>query len=121
MKDGSDKIHAEGAIPAKRFDLARGMKTLPQLWTAAMGGQTLHRVDLRSSEATRAAVKVADPLMLRAIAAGKKKNDRIDANKLCGCLRCDFLPECYMASVTADLVRFRRTLYTSTTVHSPQI
>jgi len=33
--------------------------------------------------------------MLRAIAAAKKKNDRIDAKKICDCLRCDFLPECY--------------------------
>jgi len=55
-----------------------------------------------------AALKVAHPLMLRAIAAAKKKNDRIDANKICDCLRCDFLPECYMAS-TAIRER-RRTL-----------
>ena len=55
-----------------------------------------------------AALKVAHPLMLRAIAAAKKKNDRIDARKICDCLRCDFLPECYMAS-TAIRER-RRTL-----------
>ena len=55
-----------------------------------------------------AALKVAHPLMLRAIAAAKKKNDRIDANKICDSLRCDFLPECYMAS-TAIRER-RRTL-----------
>jgi len=53
-------------------------------------------------------LKVAHPLMLRAIAAAKKKNDRIDANKICDCLRCDFLPECYMAP-TAIRER-RRTL-----------
>jgi hypothetical protein len=40
------------------------------------------------------AVKVAHPLMLRAIAASKKKNDQIDASKLADCLRCDFLLEC---------------------------
>jgi hypothetical protein len=43
-------------------------------------------------------VKVAHPLMLRAIAAAKRKNDRIDAAKIADCLRCDFLPECHMAS-----------------------
>jgi transposase len=43
-------------------------------------------------------VKVAHPLMLRAIAAAKRKNDRIDAGKIADCLRCDFLPECHMAS-----------------------
>ena len=52
-----------------------------------------------------AGLKVAHPLMLRAIAAAKKKNDRIDANKICEGLRCDFLPECYMAPTT---IRERR-------------
>jgi transposase len=55
-----------------------------------------------------AMLKVAHPLMLRAIAAAKKKNDRIDASKICDCLRCDFLPESYMAP-TAIRER-RRTL-----------
>jgi len=36
------------------------------------------------------ATKVAHPLMLRAIAAAKKKNDSIDAGKITDCLRCDF-------------------------------
>src|SRR6056297_2788050 len=34
---------------------------------------------------------------LRAIAAGKKKNDKLDAKKIADLLRCDLLPECYMA------------------------
>src|SRR5258707_2252911 len=53
-------------------------------------------------------VKVAHPLMLRAIAAAKKKNDRIDAGKIADCLRCDFLPECYMTST--EIRERRRTL-----------
>src|SRR4029077_17956432 len=55
-----------------------------------------------------AAVKVAHPLMLRAIAVAKKKNDRLDAKKIADCLRCDFLPECYMAST--EIRERRRTL-----------
>jgi hypothetical protein len=54
------------------------------------------------------AVKVAHPLMLRAIAAAKKKNDRIDASKIADCLRCNFLSECYMAST--EVRERRRTL-----------
>jgi len=42
-------------------------------------------------------VKVAHPVMLRAIAAAKKKNDRFDAGKMADWLRCDFLPECHTA------------------------
>ena len=53
-------------------------------------------------------VKVAHPLMLRAIAAAKKKNDRIDAGKIADCLRCDFLPECHMAPL--EIRDRRRTL-----------
>jgi transposase len=53
-------------------------------------------------------VKVANPLMLRAIAAAKRKNDRIDAGKIADCLRCDFLPECYMAPT--EIRDRRRTL-----------
>ena len=44
--------------------------------------------------------------MLRAIAAAKKKNDRIDAGKIVDCLRCDFLPECGMAQWSANSSRF---------------
>ena len=53
-------------------------------------------------------VKVAHPVMLRAIAAAKKKNDKIDAGKIADCLRCDFLPECHMAST--EIRNRRRTL-----------
>jgi transposase len=47
-------------------------------------------------------------LFWRPWAPKKNKHDRIDASKICDCLRCDFLPECYMAS-TAIRER-RRTL-----------
>src|SRR3989475_10572652 len=84
------------------------MKALPQPWTAAMEATVFTGWIYDHLQPHAAALKVAHPLMLRAIAAAKKKNDRIDANKICDCLRCDFLPECYMAS-TAIRER-RRTL-----------
>ena len=108
VKDGSGVIHAEGTIPATRLDLDRWMKTLPQPWTAAMEATVFTGWIYDHLQPHAAALKVAHPLMLRAIAAAKKKNDRIDAQKICDCLRCDFLPECYMAS-TAIRER-RRTL-----------
>src|SRR5712691_10983678 len=72
------------------------------------GSDHLHGLDLRHLQPHAAAVKVAHPLMLRAIAVAKKKNDRIDAKKIADCLRCDFLPECYMAST--EIRERRRTL-----------
>jgi transposase len=108
VKDGSGNIHSQGAVPATRLDLNRWMKTLPQPWTAAMEATVFTGWIYDDLKPHAAALQVAHPLMLRAIAAAKKKNDRIDANKICDCLRCDFLPECYMAS-TAIRER-RRTL-----------
>src|SRR5467141_887211 len=108
VKDASGRVYAEGSLPATRFDLDRWMKTLPQPWTAAMEATVFTGWIYDHLQPHAAALKVAHPLMLRAIAAAKKKNDRVDANKICDCLRCDFLPECYMAS-TAIRER-RRTL-----------
>src|ERR1700693_1941034 len=77
VKDGSGRIHAEGKIPATRFDLDRWMKTLPQPWTVAMEATIFTGWIYDHLRLHAAAVKVAHPLMLRAIAAAKKKNDRM--------------------------------------------
>jgi transposase len=108
IKDSSGKLHAEGGIPATRHDLDCWMQNLPQPWSAAMEATMFSGwiYDHLKPHATE--LKVAHPLMLRAIAAAKKKNDRIDASKICDCLRCDFLPECYMAPT--EIRERRRTL-----------
>ena len=108
VKDSSGCIHSDGWIPATRHDLDCWMKNLPQPWSAAMEATMFTGWIYDHLKPHATALKVAHPLMLRAIAAAKKKNDRIDANKICDCLRCDFLPECYMAP-TAIRER-RRTL-----------
>lgn len=72
------------------------LMTLPQPWTAAMEARIYTGWIYDHLKPHAAAVKVAHPLMLRAIAASKKKNDRIDAGKLADCLGSN-LPECYMA------------------------
>src|ERR1700719_1671844 len=92
VKDDAGRIHAEGTIPATRLDLDRWMKTLPHPWTAAMEATMFTGWIYDHLLPHAAALKVAHPLMLRAIAAAKKKNDRIDSNKIADCLRCDFPP-----------------------------
>jgi hypothetical protein len=60
---------------------------------AADGGDASHgfcRMDLRSPATARRRAESDAPLMLRAIAAAKKKNNRIDATEICDCLRRDF-------------------------------
>ena len=108
VKDASGRVHQEGKLGATRRELDIWMRTLPQPWTVAMEATifTGWIYDHLHPHATQ--IKVAHPLMLRAIAAAKKKNDRVDASKIADCLRCDFLPECYMAPT--EIRDRRRTL-----------
>jgi transposase len=108
VKDASGQIHSEGKVGATRRELDAWMKALPQPWTVAMEATIFTGWIYDHLLPHAAQVKVAHPLMLRAIAASKKKNDRIDAGKIADCLRCDFLPECHMAST--EIRDRRRTL-----------
>jgi transposase len=105
VKDAAGRVHQEGKIGSTRRELDSWIKTLPQPRMIAMEATifTGWIYDHLLPHADK--VKVAHPLMLRAIAAAKKKNDRIDASKIADCLRCDFLPECHMASTA---IRDRR-------------
>ena len=98
VKDAAGRVQSEGKINSGRRELDAWVKTLPEPRMIAMEATifTGWIYDYLLPHAEK--VKVAHPLMLRAIAAAKKKNDRIDASKIADCLRCDFLPECHMAS-----------------------
>jgi transposase len=108
VKDAAGKIHREGKMGSTRRELDAWIKTLPQPRMMAMEATifTGWIYDHLLPHAEK--VKVAHPLMLRAIAAAKRKNERIDASKIADCLRCDFLPECYMTST--EIRDRRRTL-----------
>src|ERR1700723_1539444 len=105
VKDAAGHVHQEGKIGSTRRELDAWIKTLPQPRTIAMEATIFSGWIYDHLLPHAEAVKVAHPLMLRAIAAAKKKNDRIDAAKIADCLRCDFLPECHMASTA---IRDRR-------------
>jgi transposase len=108
VKDAAGRVHQEGKIGSTGRELDGWIRTMPQPRTIAMEATifTGWIYDYLLPHAER--VKVAHPLMLRAIAASQKKNDRIDAGKIADCGRCDFLPECHMAST--EIRDRRRTL-----------
>src|SRR5712692_5326682 len=108
VKDVSGRIQQEGKVGSTRRELDCWMKSLPQPWTVAMEATIFSGWIYDHLLPHAAQIKVAHPLMLRAIAAAKKKNDQIDASKLADCLRCDFLPECHM--MPAEIRDRRRTL-----------
>src|ERR1700730_7019871 len=98
VKDASGQVHQEGKIGPPGAELDRWIETLPQPRIIAMEATIFTGWIYDHLRPHAQQVKVAHPLMLRAIAAAKKKKDRIDASKIADCLRCDFLPECHMAS-----------------------
>jgi transposase len=108
VKDAAGKIYQEGKIGSTRCELDAWIKTLPQPRMMAMEATIFAGwiYDYLLPHAEK--VKVAHPLMLRAISAAKRKNDTIDARKIADCLRCDLLPECHMAST--EIRDRRRTL-----------
>src|ERR1700753_3710968 len=98
VKDAAGCVHQQGRIGSTRTELDAWIRTLPQPRTMGMEATISSAWIYAHLRPHASAVKVAHPLMLRAIAAAKKKNDTIDAGKIADCLRCDFLPERHMAS-----------------------
>src|SRR5258705_698019 len=103
-QDGT--ILDQGTVAARRDALLAWAKARPRPWIGAMEATlfTGWIYDLLKPLAQE--LKVAHPAMLKAIAASKKKNDQVDARTIADLLRCNLLPECYMApSAIRDLRR----------------
>ena len=108
VKDAAGCVHMEGKVGSTRRELDAWVGTLPQPRMIAMEATIFTGWIYDHLLPHAETVKVAHPLMLRAIAAAKRKNDKINASKIADCLRCDFLPECHMAST--EIRDRRRTL-----------
>jgi transposase len=62
------------------------------------GSHGFYRADLRSLAAPCRGAEGSASADVAGDCGGEKENDRIDASKICDCLRCDFLSEFHMAS-----------------------
>lgn len=108
VKAQNGEIVDEGEVSATRRALrawAEGRKTP---WIGAMEATLFSGWIYDFLKPHAQDLKVAHPAMLKAISASKKKNDRVDARKIADLLRCDLLPECYMAS--EEMRELRRVL-----------
>lgn len=97
-----------GTIAATRKALDEWMEGLPGPWIGAMEATifTGWIYDYLAPYALE--LKVANPAMLKAITAAKKKNDSSDAEKITDLLRVNLLPECHM--LPEDIRELRRVL-----------
>lgn len=90
-------VFSEGKIDARRSALAQWARAIKHPWMGAMEATLFTGWIYDYLLPYAQELKVANPRMLKAIAASKKKNDRVDASRIADCLRANLLPECYMA------------------------
>ena len=94
LADGD--IVEEGKVKANRVELMRWVESRRQPFIAGLEATmfTGWIYDMVRPHAVE--VKVINPMLAKAITAGKRKNDRLDARQMADMLRVDWVPECYM-------------------------
>jgi transposase len=97
IKTHAGQLIRRGSVEATRPALSAWANQIDQPWIGALEATMFSGwvYDLLKPHARE--LQVAHPLLLKAITCAKKKNDRLDADKICDLLRCDLLPRCYMA------------------------
>jgi transposase len=97
VKTAAGEKVAAGSVAATRAALTAWAEALPGPWVGALEATLFTGWIYDHLEGHAVELQVAHPAMLKAIACAKKKNDRLDAEKICDLVRCDLLPGCYMA------------------------
>nr|ACS83710.1 transposase IS116/IS110/IS902 family protein [uncultured bacterium AOCefta2] len=94
-KNADGSVVCQGTVAANRKALGEWAVMMPRPWQGVREATlfTGWIYDFLTPHAQK--LIVAHPLMMRAIAASKKKNDRVDAQKLADALRADLVPQAY--------------------------
>ncbi|MBV8069801.1 MAG: IS110 family transposase [Acidobacteriaceae bacterium] len=101
--DGS--IVREGRIEAQRPALDSWALGLKEPWCGGLEATICSHWIYEHLKPYAACLQMAAPAKLKAIAAAKRKNDRLDARVLADLLRCDMFPSCYVAPAEYQLLR----------------
>lgn len=97
VKKQDGALVEEGKIPATRGAVRSWAEQRRVPWMGGLEATLFSGWIYDELKRYAAELKVAHPARLKAISAAKKKNDRVDAAKIADMLRCNLLPECYMA------------------------
>jgi transposase len=98
VRSPDGRILQEGSVPTLREALDELLSEVPAPCLVGLEATLFTAWVYDHFTAKGISVKVAHPAMLKAIFAGKRKNDEIDARKLADLLRCNYFPECHIAS-----------------------
>jgi transposase len=108
VKTADGQIVEEGKLLALRATLREWAATRPCPWQGAMEATLFSAWIYDTLQPHTAQLLMGHPARMKAITAGKKKNDRLDARTIADLLRCNLLPACYVA--TPQIRELRRLL-----------
>lgn len=97
-KTAAGEILEEGTIASQRNALRTWAAAHRQPWRGAMEATLFSGWIYDTLKPYSAELEMAHPAKMKAISAGKKKSDRIDARTIADLLRCNLLPACYVAA-----------------------
>jgi transposase len=114
VKTADGTIVEEGKVSATRPKLRQWAQKRQQPWHGAMEATLFSGWIYDALKPFAAELQIGNPSMMKAIAAAKKKNDKLDARKIADLVRCNLLPVCYVACVEMRdlrrLLRYRNTV-----------
>ena len=108
VKTAAGKIVEEGKLRATHDELRQWAGKRPEPWRGAMEATLFSGWIYDTLQPFAAELQMGHPALMKAIAASKKKNDKLDARKIADMVRCDLLPACYVAPV--EIRELRRML-----------
>jgi transposase len=112
VKTRSGEIVMEGKIPATRAALSEWVRTLPGPWHGGMEATMFSHWIYHHLKPHAQRLEMGHPARMKAISAGKKKSDKIDARTMADLLRCDLFPACFVIApelgALRQQMRFRR-------------
>ncbi len=108
VKTAAGAIVEEGKLRATHDALRQWAGQLQEPWHGAMEATLFSGWIYDTLQPFAAELQMGHPAMMKAIAASKKKNDKLDARKIADMVRCGLLPACYVAPV--EIRELRRML-----------
>jgi transposase len=109
IKTADGRMVREGKLEATRATLRSWAEGLPEPWCGAMEATLFSAWIYDTLKPYAQRLVMGHPARMKAITAGKKKSDTIDARTIADLLRCDLLPTCYvLPPAMRDLRRLLR-------------
>ena len=98
VKTAAGQIVEEGRLEASRTALRSWAERRQQAWHGAMEATLFSAWIYDTLKPYAERLVMGHPAKMKAITAGKKKSDAIDARTIADLLRCDLFPTCYVLS-----------------------